>query len=535
MAYKLQTPFGGLPARWADTDGLKYRAYSLYAGSSNEPDPSALVSGSLSSTNGLSTSISSFSVGTSKTYVWRGYFKPGVTSDAWQFRTTSKDGSFVWVDTNAEMAVASLNRSNAVVQNGGTHASATVESSNMTLTAGLWYAIVIMSANDSGTGAITFEYRRDGGSWSSNGTNNFFSDSRYVDGYGEDLYTSSNTMTRMAIASQNGYASWANLADVDDVTVWEDNAYAIHGSESWELFDIAYGKDGSGNPMYAAVNTSANNNLLYASSADFIAGNTWTEPSNVDQRNYTILWGNDVWIVAGSLANDELFRSTDGSTWSAVDISSLTFDGDQIRALTSDGAGNWWFGVGSKIYKSTNDGTSWAEEATITVGDGAGMIRDLVYTNSSVVVLYRYDDDAGTTQARAASAAASDTTDWSSGVHLSSGGNMSWNKTERCAGGNGRVVFIDNGNSIAADVSGKTLSIVGTRQAFPDEGNSNCICTDGAGTWWVGSDGGNTGADGGDICKSTDNGLSWTRTVHGINEGGDRFVEGIVIDLYLPL
>ena len=52
MAYKVQTPFGGLPARWADTDGLRYRAYSLYAGSSDQPDPAALVSGSLSSTSG---------------------------------------------------------------------------------------------------------------------------------------------------------------------------------------------------------------------------------------------------------------------------------------------------------------------------------------------------------------------------------------------------------------------------------------------------------------------------------------------------
>ncbi len=533
MTYKFMAPSIG--PRNSNTAGLKYRAYSTYSGSaSDSPDPSSLVSGSLASASGLSTQISSFTLNASTTHVWRGYFKPDATSTSWQFRTTSKDGSYLWLDTNAELPVANLNTANAIVDNGGTHSSATVESSNQSLDSDFHYVITLIGGSNTGSGNATLEWRRDGGAWSSSGATFLSSDDRYPDGLGEDTYEYANAMTRMAIASQNGYASWANLADVDDVAVWEDNAYGIHGNENWELVDIAYGKDGSGNAMYAAVNTSAANNVLYASSADFIAGNTWTEPGNVDQRNYTLLWGNNVWIAAGSLANDELFRSTDGSTWTAVDVSSLTFDGSIIRALTSDGAGNWWFGVGSKIYKSTNDGTSWSEEATITVG-ASGEIRDMVYTNSSVIVAYKYDDGAGTQESRAISAAASDTTDWGTALHLSSGGFLNYNKTWRAAAGNGRVVFIDTGNSMAADVSGKTLSIVGTRQTFPDEGNSNCICTDGAGTWWVGSDGGDTGADGGDICKSTDNGLSWTRTVHGINEGGDRFVEGIVVDLYLPL
>ena len=159
----------------------------------------------------------------------------------------------------------------------------------------------------------------------------------------------------------------------------------------------------------------------------------------------------------------------------------------------------------------------------------------MVYTNSSVIVAYKYDDGAGTQESRAISAAASDTTDWGTALHLSSGGSLNYSKTWRCAAANGRVVFIDTGSSMATDVDGKTLSIVGTRQVFPDEGNSNCICTDGANTWWVGSDGGDTGPDGGDICKSTDNGLSWSKTVEGIAKSGDRFVEGIVVDLYLPL
>jgi len=342
-------------------------------------------------------------------------------------------------------------------------------------------------------------------------------------------------MSRLAIGMDDGIASWADLADVDTVSVWEDNVHRIHGVETWDLFDIAYGKDGSGNDMWAAINTVSADTILHSSDTNFTNKGTWTEATNVDQKMFTLLWGNDVWIAAGVMTgHDRIWRSTDGSTWSAVDLSSLTFDGDNVRALTSDGAGNWWFGIGSKIYKSTNDGQAWSEEATITVG-ASGEIKDLVYTNSTVVVLYQYDDGSGTQEARAASAAASDTTDWSSGVHLSSGGTMAYQRTNRAAAGNGRVVFIDTATTMAADVNGKTITIQGTRQSLPDEGNANCICTDGSGNWWVGSDGGTSGADGGDICKSTDNGLSWTRTVHGIRDFANHKVESIATDQHLPL
>ena len=346
----------------------------------------------------------------------------------------------------------------------------------------------------------------------------------------------SNAMTRLALGLNDGMASWAAVDDVDTVTVWEDNVHRVHGVESWEPFDIAYGEDGSGGDLWCMIKTTSANTILHSTDSNFTNKGTWTEVTNVDQRMYTILWGNGVWIAAGAMTgHDKIWRSTDGSTWSSIDLSSITFDGDDVKALTSDGAGNWWFGIGSKIYKSTNDGQAWSEEATITVGAN-GLIRDLVYTNSTVVVLYKYDDGSGTQEARTASAAASDTTDWSSGVHLSSGGNMHYNKTTRCAAGDGRVVYIDTGTTMAADVSGKTITIQGTRQTLPDEGNANCIATDGDGTWWVGSDGGTSGADGGDICRSNDNGLSWSRTVHGIDEiGAGQRVESIATNQHLPL
>ena len=103
------------------------------------------------------------------------------------------------------------------------------------------------------------------------------------------------------------------------------------------------------------------------------------------------------------------------------------------------------------------------------------------------------------------------------------------------AAGAGRVVAIDTSRSQAADVSGKTITIQGTRQNLPDEGNLNGICTDGSGSFWACSDGGTTGPDGGDICESTDNGLSWNKIVEGIQKSGNRKIEDIVADVALPV
>ena len=104
MSYKFRVP--GFPPRWSDTAGLKYRKYDIYSGSaSNSPLPSTLVSSNLSTVSGASTQISNFSIALSQSYVWRGYFKPDADSTSWQFRTTSKDGSYFWLNTNAELTL----------------------------------------------------------------------------------------------------------------------------------------------------------------------------------------------------------------------------------------------------------------------------------------------------------------------------------------------------------------------------------------------------------------------------------------------
>ena len=87
--------------------------------------------------------------------------------------------------------------------------------------------------------------------------------------------------------------------------------------------------------------------------------------------------------------------------------------------------------------------------------------------------------------------------------------------------------------ALAATVNGKTDPVIqGDTQTVPDTGGaSNCIATDGT-TWLIGSDG-NSG--GGDISRSTDGGENWGIIVDGINESGDRKIEGIAPNVVLPI
>ena len=350
-------------------------------------------------------------------------------------------------------------------------------------------------------------------------------------------------VSRIVAAFDDAYVSWVDIADDGSVAEWESNMYKAGATgDSWDIVDIAYGKDGSGDPFYVAVVNSNNPEIIHDDDADITDGERWDEINlnasnqpvgNLKQR--TVLWGNDVWVTAGMLnaSNKYIYRSVNGTSWSAIDISGLTDIGNVytagIYALTSDNNGTWWFGIKGKIYKSTDNAQSWALEHTVAVG--GGKIWDLVYTNSTVVCLYASGG------AYIISAAASDTTDWSAAVALTDSNNasLSANNTKRMAAGNGRIVARDTARTLAADVSGKTITIQGTRQQLPDEGNLNCICTDGEGNWWAGSDGGSSGPDGGDICKSTDNGMSWSRIAEGINVSGDRKVEGLTVDVPLPV
>ena len=239
--------------------------------------------------------------------------------------------------------------------------------------------------------------------------------------------------TVWVMAHDDRYVSHAASSDLTSWTAYDSFAggSSPNPSGSVDHIHLAYGKDGSGDPMW--IGTYAANNCELSYTDDPTDGTVWTginklaDDSDFPDRVFAIQWGNDVWIAVGQMNSDNIMRSTDGVAWSLVDVSGLTgiVSGGDIYGLASDGAGTWWFAQHNRIYKSTNDGAAWALHHTLlyeahdddAVDDDPGDIRALAYTNSTLVAITK-------TTGQVFSAAASDTTDWSAGIVLTSVANF---------------------------------------------------------------------------------------------------------------
>ena len=123
----------------------------------------------------IRTEISSYSVGTTDTWLFRGYFLADTTATNWRFRTNSDDASFVWIGSDSTATDTNLNTSNVVVNNGGLHGAQTRTSSNLSLTEGIFYPFAVVIGNNSGPGTLTLSFSSNGGTnYSTDGLGYFF-------------------------------------------------------------------------------------------------------------------------------------------------------------------------------------------------------------------------------------------------------------------------------------------------------------------------------------------------------------------------
>jgi len=292
-------------------------------------------------------------------------------------------------------------------------------------------------------------------------------------------------------------------------------------------YHIVYGKDGSGNARWLASLNSETHEIQYTD--DPTNENNWTvvqtysdNSTDIAIRAFVVAWGNNVWMAAGN-SGDTLIKSADGAAWDEVDVSGATNinAGKAIYALISDGAGTWWFAQENRIYKSTDNGSSFSLHHTLVDAGGSdpGDIRGFAYTNNTLVALCKSTGDMF-------SAASSDTTDWSTETTLSQVSNFGFQT--RIASAGGRVVIAYQTNFWAADVSGKTITLEHNKVDLnaSTHGNARSIATDG--TTWV------IGCVDGDVLTSTDTGDSWT--ISDTNVAGSNFeMVDVAGNVYLPL
>jgi GLEYA domain len=87
-----------------------------------------------------------------------GYFRPNSTASTWQFSLKTAGSAYMWIGDTAISGFTMGPSSNAVVNNGGSHAAQTIMSANLTLTSGEFYPVRIIYGTSSGAGdlALTF-------------------------------------------------------------------------------------------------------------------------------------------------------------------------------------------------------------------------------------------------------------------------------------------------------------------------------------------------------------------------------------------
>ena len=367
--------------------------------------------------------------------------------------------------------------------------------------------------------------------------------------------------TQWAAASIDYYISWVNAADIATISTWENNVYRLD-TNSTDLTDIAYGLDSSGNPQWMVTGLGGNDEILFDGNNDITDESAWTNENldNAEGKRVKILYGAGdgasdsssgssetrvaAWLAVGRNAANAVYvhRSTDGgSNWTSLNLDGLTnivggSSDDWIRGLASDGLGTWLVGQKGNLYISTDSGVSFSFLIQPT-GDGTHLIRDIVYTNSTWVVITKQGADLHVSTCAASTAANMDASgDWSTSTHITDGtddlnGNAGADSVESAAAA-GRVCVIDGVNVQPMNVSGTTISMVGDRQAIPDTvAPARCISTDGT-TWLIGS--GTTSP--GDICRSTNGGEAWGSDP--IVDGFDASFKGvlaIVPNIILPL
>jgi len=130
------------------------------------------------------TQLSSYTVDTTDTWLFRGYFLANTTATNWQFRTNSDDASWLWIGSNSTATDTNLVTGSAVVNNGGLHGTQTRTSSNISLTDGVFYPFTVVIGNNSGPGTLTVEFSSNGGTnWQSDGNGFYFHNPYAPNGY----------------------------------------------------------------------------------------------------------------------------------------------------------------------------------------------------------------------------------------------------------------------------------------------------------------------------------------------------------------
>ena len=325
----------------------------------------------------------------------------------------------------------------------------------------------------------------------------------------------SSGATQWAMAGEDASVGYCGT----DLTSW--TTYETVQNEGDDYRTIAYGKDGSGNPLWVAAWGQNPKEVMHSSDITNTGG--WTD---VDLAGgvHDVCWGNDVWIAVGNNSNSRkgCYRSTNGTSWSEIDMSGVTgVDTTTIFCVGNSGS-EWLLAQDDRLY-SSSDGSTWA--LAHDFNDAGINIYDLKYTNDTWILLVIRTSGGAGSGPYVRTAAADDLTDWSAEQDVNIG-----SSARRFAAGGGKAIFVYSNDHQLVTVSGKTCTLAQyTANQLPAAGARD-IATDGTGTWMV-------VCDGGHVLTTTDDGSNWTQSVDGLATPSNdpANLDSVAANVYLPV
>lgn len=169
-----------------------------------------------------------------------------------------------------------------------------------------------------------------------------------------------------------GGDKWVAVGNTGTILTSPDAiTWTIQSSSGAALRSVAYGKDGSGNPLWVAVGDSA----TIRSSPN---GITWTTQNTGTASLYGVAYNAGKWIAVGT-SGTVLSSSVGAGAWTSTPITGVT---GNLFGITH-AAGKWML-VGQGIIRHSTDGTAWA---TPTSGvPASGGLRDAAAAGGTWIV-----------------------------------------------------------------------------------------------------------------------------------------------------
>jgi hypothetical protein len=332
------------------------------------------------------------------------------------------------------------------------------------------------------------------------------------------------------LVAADGGVGTAAASDLNDWT-----CYVSATMSTADYNSIAYGKDGSGAALWVAVSSNGNREIRYSSDPTNTSG--WSDASTTNNM-IGVAWGNNVWIAVGS--SGEVRRSTDGASWTEIDMSGVTGweNTTSIFEVVGDGTGSFMFAQGMNVFLSTDDGASWTRVIDFSSWSGTDLVSyvafTMAYTASRWSVFLRK-----TSQSRVYHAAAADTSAWTiaqvGGADATSNA-IVHNSARRMAAGDGTVIIVTSNDTSRSTDGGQNWTKNANDLPRTD---ARDVATDGSGNWVVVHDSGR-------VSISTNDGDSWAEQTgdQGSSNTNMRFPTGgsnvenldaVAADVLLPL